>query len=283
MPVAVRAVLCDLDDTLFDHTHASRCAVTALHGSVPEFGCWSIDELASRHRDCLEVMHQEVLAGRLSISAARIERFRRLLVEARMADADRVAPELARTYRSAYETGWQAVPGAAPLLAALKARGVRTAIVTNNVTEEQRLKLQFCRLADLVDELVTSEEVGVQKPDPRIFQVALERLGARADEAVMVGDAWATDIEGARAAGVRPIWLNRLGAVRIDPGVRGDSWSGADREDGGADSVRDDGSGLERFPVRLSVFLRPTFASAARQARSRCLAASSEREGAGTR
>lgn len=219
MPVAVRAVLCDLDDTLFDHTHASRCAVTALHGSVPEFGCWSIDELASRHRDCLEVMHQEVLAGRLSISAARTERFRRLLVEARIADADRIAPELARTYRSAYETGWQAVSGAAPLLAALKARGVRTAIVTNNVTEEQRLKLQFCRLADLVDELVTSEEVGVQKPDPRIFQVALERLGARADEAVMVGDAWATDIEGARAAGVRPIWLNRSGAVRVDPGV----------------------------------------------------------------
>jgi putative hydrolase of the HAD superfamily len=216
MAVTVRAVLCDLDDTLFDHTHASRCAVTALHGAVPEFGCWSIDELASRHRECLEVMHQEVLAGRLSISAARTERFRRLLVDARASAPERIAPELARTYRSAYETGMQPVPGALPLLAALKQKGLRTAIVTNNVSDEQRLKLEFCGLAGYVDELVTSEDVGAQKPDPRIFEVALDRVGVTAGEAVMVGDAWGTDIEGARAARIRAIWLNRLGVLSGD-------------------------------------------------------------------
>ena len=220
MPVAVRAVLCDLDDTLFDHTHASRCAVAELHRAVPGFRCWSADEFTSRHREMLETLHLEVLAGRLSISGARIERFKRLLIAANVAEADRVAPDIARTYRCAYETASQPLPGAGSLLSALKARGIRTAVVTNNLVSEQRSKLAHCRLEADVDALVTSEEVGVQKPDPRIFQAALDRVGVRPAEAVMVGDAWATDIEGARAAGVRPIWLNRFGVTSPDPTVQ---------------------------------------------------------------
>ena len=49
------------------------------------------------------------------------------------------------------------------------------------------------------------------KPDPRIFAIALERLGCAAADAVMIGDSWPADIEGARAAGVRAIWFNRSG------------------------------------------------------------------------
>ena len=66
-----------------------------------------------------------------------------------------------------------------------------------------------------------SEEAGVSKPDPRIFRIALERLGCAAGEAVMVGDSWSADIVGARAAGIRAIWFNpRHGAVpRREAGV----------------------------------------------------------------
>jgi HAD superfamily hydrolase (TIGR01549 family) len=219
MPAAVRAVLCDLDDTLFDHAHASRCAIAELHRAVPDFGCWSIDELGNRHRDALEVMHVEVLAGRLTISDARIERFRRLLAAADAVAPELAAPRIARAYRDAYEKGWQAVPGALSLLQALKRAGLRTAIVTNNVLSEQRVKLDRCGLAAYVDALVTSEEVGVQKPGAAIFHTALERIESLPDHAVMIGDAWATDIEGARGAGLRAVWFNRTGASSIDPAV----------------------------------------------------------------
>ena len=56
---------------------------------------------------------------------------------------------------------------------------------------------------------MVSEEAGVAKPDPRIFAIALERLGADPAEAVMIGDSWVNDIAGAAAAGVRSIWFNR--------------------------------------------------------------------------
>jgi FMN phosphatase YigB (HAD superfamily) len=66
---------------------------------------------------------------------------------------------------------------------------------------------------------VISEEVGVTKPDPRIFGIALDRLGQRPESTVMVGDAWGTDIVGAHAAGLHAVWFNRFGAPSPDPSV----------------------------------------------------------------
>jgi putative hydrolase of the HAD superfamily len=51
----------------------------------------------------------------------------------------------------------------------------------------------------------------VTKPDPAIFRHALERIGATAREAVMIGDSWTNDVVGASAVGIRAIWLNRSG------------------------------------------------------------------------
>jgi putative hydrolase of the HAD superfamily len=214
------AVLFDLDDTLFDHARATRVALSALREVDSAFGRWSLDELDRRHRVVLEMWHQEVLAGRASIEQARIARFTELVGQAGGEGAGHRAGALASQYRSVYETTWLTVPGARALVEAIAGQGLRVAVVTNNVRREQELKLARCGLTPLVDTLVTSEEVGVQKPDPKIFQTALDRIGVPAPDAVMVGDAWPTDVEGARRAGVRPVWLNRFGEASRDPAVR---------------------------------------------------------------
>jgi HAD superfamily hydrolase (TIGR01549 family) len=215
----LRAVLFDLDDTLFDHARATHVALGTLRDVDPALGRWSIDELERRHRIVLEAWHQEVLAGRASIDQARMARFAELVSQAGGDGTESRAAALASRYRSLYETAWYTVAGARPLLEALAGRGLRLAVVTNNVRREQQLKLARCGLTSLVEALVTSEEVGVQKPDPRIFQTALDQVGVSAPDAIMVGDAWATDIEGARRAGVRPVWLNRFGGLSPDPSV----------------------------------------------------------------
>lgn len=217
--MTVRAVLSDLDDTLFDHTHATRHALALLHAEVPAFRAWPRDRLEVRHGIALELLHGEVLAGRVSIEVARIERFRRLLAEATSGGAvsTDAAADLARRYRGAYEQAWRPVAGALALASAVKRAGLALVIVTNNVTSEQRLKLDRCGLAEHVDALVTSEDVGATKPDARIFEAALARVGASAAEAVMIGDAWHTDVAGAIAAGVRAVWLNRAGLAAPGP------------------------------------------------------------------
>lgn len=209
MKKPVRGVLFDLDDTLFDHHHATRCATTALREIEPAFSAWSPEELRRRHSDVLELVHKEVVAGRLAIDDARRERFRRLLTDAGgEALAIQRAPAIAGLYRQQYERNWRPVDGAIALMAALKERGVKIAIVTNNLTVEQAAKLRHCALESLVDALITSEAVGVPKPQPAIFQSALTAVGLAEHDTVMVGDAWDTDIAGALGAGIRAVWFN---------------------------------------------------------------------------
>ena len=221
MPRPVTAVLADLDDTLFDHAHATRGALAHLHTIEPRWAVWTSDHFEARHGEMLELLHQEVLTGRLTVEAARIERFRRLLraVEVEDRPAAARAVDIALSYREAYEAAWRPVPGARALLEALAHAGIRVAVVTNNLVAEQRLKIERLDLGRYIDALITSEEAGIPKPDPAIFRQALDRLRTPARDAVMIGDAWPTDILGARAAGIRAVWLNRLGSDSPDGAV----------------------------------------------------------------
>jgi len=216
--VAITAVLFDLDDTLFDHWACTRAALANLRERFPVLGRMPVGEVETEHGRLLEDLHLQVLAGRMTVDDARVERFRRLLAFAgATADAD-AAGDAAAAYRTAYLAHWRPVDGALGLLEALHGR-VSTGVVTNNVAVEQRQKIAACGFGPLLDAVVISEEAGVTKPDPRIFRLALDTLGCDAAQTVMIGDAWGTDIEGARAAGIRPVWFNRFGVASPDPGV----------------------------------------------------------------
>jgi len=213
-------LLCDLDDTLFDHSGATRDALAVVRNDTPAFQSWSLDEFDRHHRVVLEALHLEVLAGKWTVEEARVERFRQLLMTAgvEQSRAD-VLDGLSWGYRHAYEAAWRMIPGALELAAASKAAGWRLVIVTNNVVREQRLKVERGGLAPLIDALVTSEEFGASKPDPRIIHHAIARVAATADESVVFGDSLSTDIAGARAAGVRAVWFNRWRLPSPDPSL----------------------------------------------------------------
>ena len=218
-PVTTTAVLFDLDDTLFDHWGCTRVALGALQASHDAFGAWPFEAFESAHRQLLEALHLEVLAGRLTVDDARLQRFRRLFEQAGGDASEALARAAAAEYRERYVEAWRPVSGALELLQALHGR-VALGVVTNNVAGEQRMKIDACGFGPLLDAVVISEEAGVAKPDPRIFELALATLGRAPEAAVMVGDAWGTDIAGARAASIRPVWFNRFGAVSPDPSVQ---------------------------------------------------------------
>jgi putative hydrolase of the HAD superfamily len=213
-----RAVLLDLDDTLFDHHHSAASAIEALRQRRPRWKRHTAEALLAEHRRLLEETHVRVLAGALTGAEARRVRMRGLFAFAGEDVEDAGLEEAVELNRQAYQAARRPVPGALALLRALRARGVPAVVVTNNLTAEQREKLRVCGLDGLVDALVVSEEVGVQKPDPRIFELALARAGCGPAEAAMLGDAWAVDVEGARAAGIGTIvWLNRAGLPCPEP------------------------------------------------------------------
>jgi len=99
--------------------------------------------------------------------------------------------------------------GVPEALGRLKAAGIRMAVVSNSEGTVEAM-LRSVGLDRYLETVVDSWVVGVAKPDPRIFQIALDRLGVAASSAVMLGDIPALDVDGARAAGVTPVLLDPL-------------------------------------------------------------------------
>ncbi len=123
---------------------------------------------------------------------------------------DRVPRALERLWEANRRDGlWRRpVPGARETLARLREAGLRLAVVSN-AEGQVEADLRDAGFADLLDLVIDSHLVGVAKPDPGIFRVALERLGAAPGACVHVGDVPAYDVEGARAAGITPVLVDR--------------------------------------------------------------------------
>ncbi len=85
----------------------------------------------------------------------------------------------------------------------------KLALITNGASCLQREKLSTVGLDDYFDVVVISGEFGVGKPEPSIFEHTLSLLGSDREHAVMVGDSLARDVDGAIAAGLRAVWVNR--------------------------------------------------------------------------
>ena len=107
---------------------------------------------------------------------------------------------------------------AEPTLAASRAHGIRLVVVSNwDVSLHQ--VLEEVGIAPLLDAVLTSAETGARKPNPAIFELALELAGVSRQEALHVGDSVREDVAGARAAGIEVVLLARDGR-RGPPGVR---------------------------------------------------------------
>jgi putative hydrolase of the HAD superfamily len=101
-------------------------------------------------------------------------------------------------------------PDAEPALRALRDRGLKRIVVSNWDCSLGEV-LDRCGLADLLDGAISSAEAGARKPDPAIFEPALELAGCGPDEALHVGDTPEEDRAGAEAAGIRALLVNRDG------------------------------------------------------------------------
>lgn len=209
-----KAILFDLDDTLFDHQRASGIALRMMHARFAP--TLLFDAFSRKHSEVLEEFHQHFLRGKYTLDQARLARMKSLFAAFELDIDDDSALRVASLYREQHQANRALVPGARELLDALHGQS-RLGIVTNNSTVEQHEKLRALDIARYFDIIVISEDVGVTKPDPRIFEIALERIGARADESVFVGDSWQNDVQGAISSGLTAVWLNRNAHSETQP------------------------------------------------------------------
>lgn len=120
----------------------------------------------------------------------------------------------------ATSAGWHVYPDVRPTLARLRGEGLVIGLVTNFDSRVFRL-VDALGLSDSIDSITIPSLAGAAKPEPGIFEYALARHGLRAADAIQVGDSVGDDVEGARAAGMRAILIDRTRRPRPEstPGV----------------------------------------------------------------
>lgn len=201
-----RAILFDAGNTLIRIDYAAIAGALAGLGHVRDPAAIEDAELRARVR-----LDPHLAPGASTESGDTHGRYLRYLLEPLgVTDGAEVAAleRWRRDYNAPVGLWTRADPWAAAALARARAAGLTVGVISNSNGTVRRT-LEAHGLAARVDFLIDSSEVGVEKPDPRIFALGLARAGVAAFEAAYVGDLYSVDVLGARAAG--------LAAVLIDP------------------------------------------------------------------
>ena len=212
----VRAAVFDLDDTLyaFDGGAAPNAAALRALAAVaaPALG---ISEDAFLAEVAASLRAQKERVGPDSPGYhSRAARYARIL-EARGLPL-RLSLEWTDLYWKELFARIRPAPGAADVLRACRARGLRVGVGTDMSAIEQFRKLETLGLLDLVDFVATSEEAGVEKPHPAFFDLVAEKARCAPGEILFAGDNLRKDALGAAAAGMRGLWLQADSAARAE-------------------------------------------------------------------
>lgn len=210
---SVHVVWVDLDDTIIDFRANSRAALANLYRQRRFDSLWpTVDDWIAayeRHNISLWVDYS---VGIIDNATLRLERFRRPLTDAGMSDAEarKLSPGLDPQYLDLLAQEKRLIPGAPALLAKLRERGFTIGVLSNGFADVQHRKIARAGLADKIDITVLSDDIGVNKPDTRLFRYAQSRTQWPDDASahLMIGDNPATDIGGALKAGWQAVWFN---------------------------------------------------------------------------
>jgi putative hydrolase of the HAD superfamily len=210
----LQAVLFDLDGTLMDHEAARAAGLQAhLDSWLPGLEAEELARLGTEWQR-LEALHYDEYARR---ECTFVEQRRRRVQGIRAALRRAPAEELTadawfEAYLRHYRAAWRAFDDVLPALTALVAAhpSLALGVVTNGEGKPQRAKLAAIGLGERFRIVVASGEESAAKPEAEIFALACERLGVEQEQTAHVGDRLDLDAEGAAAAGLHGIWLDRL-------------------------------------------------------------------------
>jgi len=204
-----KILLLDLDNTVYAYAPCHRAgmeaAQTVARNLAGEWGQESVFE--NDYQGARAAVKAQI--GNQAAAHSRLLYFKRM--QERRDGSSSLTSSLA--LQAAYWRGYFSVmkrdEGCAETLESMRSRGVRTAWVTSFTTARQIQKLETLGLATAADLLLTTEEAGFEKPDGRLVDIALRRLGGKAVETWVIGDSLEADQRMAAARQLPFVWFRR--------------------------------------------------------------------------
>ena len=210
----IETLFLDLDGTMLDWSRlreAIRSTCEGLSVAHPGLDALEIEKVNDAVWDTYwPEIELDWYRGDLDNDELGLEAWRRTFEQFGLHDAD-LLQATTDAYHRAERGGHTLFDDVIDTLAEARAAGIRLAVVTNGPSGAQRAKLEALGIDRSFDAVFVSAEVGAAKPDRAIFDFALAELDADPATAWHVGDLLDKDVAGAQAAGIRGIWLNRLG------------------------------------------------------------------------
>jgi len=197
-----RWLLFDADGTLFDYDRAERAALEQVLGQI---GVSTDPGQLAAYRRINQALWQAVEKGEITPGMVKVRRFELLLEAIQVAYSPNA---LSASYLECLANCSELLEDAGEVLGALR-RKYQIAILTNGLKEVQRGRLSRSAIRPHISQIIISEEVGAAKPAREFFDQAFARLGHPSKrEVLMVGDGWASDIQGAVQYGIDASWYN---------------------------------------------------------------------------
>ncbi|WP_055524296.1 HAD family hydrolase [Streptomyces graminilatus] len=221
--MTIRAVVWDIDDTLFDYTTADRAGMReqlAAEGLLDGYA--TVEEALARWREVTDAQWARFSAGEVDFQGQRRDRVRVFLGE-ELTDTE--ADAWFDRYIAHYEAAWALFPDVLPVLDLLAA-GHRHGVLSNSSLLVQDRKLRVLGVRDRFETVLCAAELGFHKPDAQAFHAACDALGLPPEEVAYVGDHPEIDGRGAADAGLLSVWIDRsvpggvggVGGVERAPG-----------------------------------------------------------------
>lgn len=204
---ALKGVIFDLDNTLFDFITMKESAIEAAAWAMIDAG--------------LPLTAEEVRRRIFSVYELEGIEFQHVFDQMLQDVLGRVDPKILAAgivaYRRVREARLVAYPHTRSTLVALIRRGIKIAVVSDAPSVQAWLRLCYLQIHDLFDTVVTFDDTGEAKPSPKPFNMALKRLRLKPEEALMIGDWVDRDLLGAKNLGMRTVHA-RYGAEVVPDG-----------------------------------------------------------------
>ena len=213
-----KAVFIDWDDTIGDFIGAAKLALQDMYEkyNLSEYFA-SFEEFISLYKPHNIELWDKYGKDLVTKEYLSFDRFffplmhgsrvgERLKVKGERQEVASLAEQLSEDFLHLTTAHFSLLPGAERLVRYL-AKKYPLVVLSNGFIEVQHEKIERSGLKDCFAHVVLSEEVGCQKPNPRIYQVALEKCGVSAEDVLMIGDSWTSDVQGAINAGIDQMWV----------------------------------------------------------------------------
>ena len=207
-----KALFLDWDDTIGDWTTAEHKALQDIYAR------YHLNRLHPTFEDYLNAYKPYNLElwgmygqGEVTKEWLHLQRFLKPIEELPMTGDElrNLAHDMGAEFLRLTNKYFRLLPDAEKVVRYLAAKYPLT-IISNGFKEVQYYKFEHSGLAPCFAHTLISEEVGINKPQPEIFRIALERNGITADKALMIGDSYSSDIAGAKAAGIDQLWIHQV-------------------------------------------------------------------------